>query len=174
MLFEIGNVSKVVVQPALAASWRVTNGSLPCGGEAQNDGSQTKKGSMTMKTTARRNIVRGACLSLLALPVLFFLAFAGGSARGDSDSAALVGPTFIRGDVNGDNGVDISDAIACIGFLFLGAADPPCLSAADVNDDEMVDISDVIVLLSTLFAGGGALPPPGPSPGPDPTPGLGC
>jgi hypothetical protein len=63
---------------------------------------------------------------------------------------------FRRGDLNADGALDISDAIAGLSQLFLGAEENPidCLRAADVNVDGTVDISDPIQLLNSLFLGG--------------------
>jgi PKD repeat protein len=79
-------------------------------------------------------------------------------------------PVFRRGDANADGKVDISDAIAILGYLFGGGDGPACLDAADANDDGKVDISDAIYLLAHLFLGGPAPPAPGPiACGGDPT-----
>jgi hypothetical protein len=61
---------------------------------------------------------------------------------------------FVRGDTNGDGAVDISDAVALLGYRFLGEAAPECLDAADGNDDENVDISDAVYVLQYLFSSG--------------------
>jgi hypothetical protein len=69
---------------------------------------------------------------------------------------------FHRGDVE-DNGVlNVSDAIALFGYLFLGTDSPKCKEAADTNNDGTVDISDGINLLSYVFLGTTSLAPPGP------------
>ena len=82
---------------------------------------------------------------------------------------------FLRGDTNSDGIVDISDAVATLGFLFQGSGGVPCLAAADINDDGAVDVSDPIVLLDYLFRGGNVIPSPYPACAPDPEPeGLGC
>jgi hypothetical protein len=84
---------------------------------------------------------------------------------------------FRRGDTNADSSIDVSDAIATLGFLFTGQAAPPCLDSADTNDDGALDISDAITLLSFLFVGGAPIPFPGPLDpcGDDPTAdALGC
>lgn len=76
---------------------------------------------------------------------------------------------FIRGDLNGDGVVDLADAIAGLGRLFVPGTDPgTCEAADDVNGDEVFDISDPIFLLSYRFTPG-ALPPNSPFPdcGPD-------
>jgi hypothetical protein len=77
---------------------------------------------------------------------------------------------FVRARANGDDRVDLSDAVSVLTYLFLGGKPPPCLDAADVNDDGTVDISDPVRLLAYLFSGGPAPPSPFPEPGEDPTP----
>jgi len=85
------------------------------------------------------------------------------------------GGEFLRGDLNMDSILDISDPIGVLEYVFRGSSSPPCLQAADANDDERVDLSDPIFVLSFLFRNGPALPPPSAAKGPDPTPGgLGC
>ncbi|MBI4605350.1 MAG: hypothetical protein HY721_25585 [Planctomycetes bacterium] len=97
---------------------------------------------------------------------------------GQRELAAASGGSFRRGDVNGDEAADISDAVWVFGYLFLGGATPACLDAADINDDGAVDLSDGVFLLNHLFQGGPAPPSPSPRdacPGRDPTPdGLVC
>ncbi len=105
-----------------------------------------------------------------------------GSPPGDPSvvcSLALLN-TFHRGDSNTDGKVDLSDAVAIFGFLFLGGPSPSCLEAANANNDPKLDISDGIYILSFLFSGGPAPPSPGPPPGacgedpPGPPASLGC
>jgi len=81
---------------------------------------------------------------------------------------------FIRGDVNADAVVDLSDAVSLLGCLFVGTVCPTCQDAADTNDDGSVDISDAIFPIDWLFLGEPGLPPPDTC-GTDPTPdGLDC
>jgi hypothetical protein len=88
----------------------------------------------------------------------------------------FISSRFIRGDSNVDGVLDISDAVAILGFLFLGSASLSCDDAADVNDDGALDLSDAVKLLGCLFLGDQL--PPGTTPGQmqqDPTPdNLGC
>jgi hypothetical protein len=77
--------------------------------------------------------------------------------------------SFIRGDTNG-GGVDISDALHTLSWLFTGGAPASCPKAADVNDDGKVDVSDPLALLRYLFLGGEEPRPPFRSAGEDPTP----
>lgn len=87
------------------------------------------------------------------------------------------GRIFVRGRVNGDRKIDLSDAVSLLGHLFRGEPEPSCMLAADTNDDNRVDLSDAIWLLNHLFLGGPEPPPPfdatGAGCGPDPTPGSG-
>jgi hypothetical protein len=68
--------------------------------------------------------------------------------------------SFRRGDVNGNQVINITDAMLIFFYAFLG--DPiTCLDAADVNDDGAIDISDPIYILLDLYEGGPSPPPPG-------------
>jgi len=62
-------------------------------------------------------------------------------------------PRFRRGDTNGDELVNIADAIYLLGHLFpLGPQNPiACLDAADANVDGAVNIADVVQTLNVLF-----------------------
>ncbi|MBI4605503.1 MAG: hypothetical protein HY721_26355 [Planctomycetes bacterium] len=81
---------------------------------------------------------------------------------------------FVRGDSNGDDAVDISDAKFTLSYLFLGGGGPRCADAADANDDGKIDVSDPVATLQFLFTGERKLLPPR-TPGLDPTPdGLRC
>jgi hypothetical protein len=76
---------------------------------------------------------------------------------------------FRRGDSNRDGEVNISDPISVLGWLFRGAAAPPCDDAMDANDDGRVDISDPVRVLRHLFMGESNLPQPFDGEGQDPT-----
>ena len=58
-----------------------------------------------------------------------------------------------RGDGNGDERVDLSDAVAILRHLFLGSA-LVCPAASEVNGDGDVDVSDALFVLNFLFQGG--------------------
>jgi hypothetical protein len=73
----------------------------------------------------------------------------------------VVGVRFRRGDVEG-RGIDLTDPVALLIFLFLGGAAPSCPAAADANGDGELNLSDPISLLTYLFQSG--LPPPAPFP----------
>ena len=56
----------------------------------------------------------------------------------------------LRGDVNGDGKVNISDVTALINLLLAGNTPP---STADCNQDGKVNISDVTALINYLLSG---------------------
>lgn len=76
---------------------------------------------------------------------------------------------FIRGDSNGDERVDITDAVFILLYLFQGGHIFPCYDAADADDTGAVNITDSIYLLDHLFKGGPAPPAPYPTLGIDRT-----
>ncbi len=60
---------------------------------------------------------------------------------------------FIRGDVNRDGNVDITDAINLLDTMFKGEESIKCYDAADANDNGIIDISDAIFILHVLYLG---------------------
>jgi hypothetical protein len=85
------------------------------------------------------------------------------------------GVPFVRGDTNHDGAVDITDAIAALGFLFLGHRKPACEDAADADDRGTIEITDAVHVLNFLFGGGPEPLPPHDEAGEDPTEdALGC
>ncbi len=62
------------------------------------------------------------------------------------------------GDANSDGGIDISDAVFLIQYIFAGGAAPAtCVipnGKGDANGDGAVDISDAVYLIQYIFAGG--------------------
>ena len=59
----------------------------------------------------------------------------------------------LRGDVNGDGSVNISEVTALIDFLLSGNASGINLSSADCDQDSSVNISDVTSLIDYLLGG---------------------
>jgi hypothetical protein len=78
------------------------------------------------------------------------------------------GVTFLRGDVNEDSVITVSDPVLALRFMF-GLKSIDCPDAADANDDGSANVADVITLLRYLFAAGRAPKQPFPTAGVDPT-----
>jgi len=82
---------------------------------------------------------------------------------------------FLRGDVNADQRVDLTDANFTLNYLFLRGEPPICRKAADTNDDGRLNVMDALALIDHLFRNAGALPTPAEACGLDPTlDGLDC
>ena len=60
-------------------------------------------------------------------------------------------PEFIRGDVNGDKLVNITDVTVLINYLLTDDATGLDLNAADCNQDETISIADVTRLINFLL-----------------------
>jgi hypothetical protein len=83
--------------------------------------------------------------------------------------------TFLRGDANYDEQVNLTDAVFLLGHLFIGGVSPACEDAADADDSGKIEITDAIWLLEHLFRAGQPPPQPYPAVGQDPTDdGLTC
>jgi hypothetical protein len=62
------------------------------------------------------------------------------------------GSAGLRGDVNGDGSVNISDVTALNDYLLSGNASGINLTGADANQDNSVSISDVTALIDYLLS----------------------
>jgi virginiamycin B lyase len=102
---------------------------------------------------------------------IFALLFLGASLSAQDPAPA----PFVRGDLNQDGSVDLSDPLKVLIFLFVEGVAPPCLAAGDADDDGEIEILDAVSLLAYLFRGGSAPPAPFPDCGIDATSdSLGC
>lgn len=79
----------------------------------------------------------------------------------DSDIAANYsaglagrGHCFVWGDADGSEGIDISDAVFLVAYIFGGGTAPTPISAGDANCSGEIDISDAIYLVSYIFVEG--------------------
>jgi hypothetical protein len=69
----------------------------------------------------------------------------------------LQAESFLRGDANNDQQIDLADVIYLLNYLFKAGPTPSPFLSGDANNDGQVDISDAIYLLNYLFKQG---PPP--------------
>jgi hypothetical protein len=60
------------------------------------------------------------------------------------------------GNFNGSGGIDISDVVYVIRYIFSGGVAPIDIHGGDVNCDNSCDISDIVYLLTYIFSGGPA------------------
>ncbi len=66
--------------------------------------------------------------------------------------------SVMHGDANGDEVIDLADAVHLLNYLFKGDDPPVPLEAGDANCDGVVELTDVVYLLNYLYKGGN--PPP--------------
>jgi hypothetical protein len=61
---------------------------------------------------------------------------------------------YIPGDANNSGGVNISDAVRIINYIFLGGPPPDPFCAGDCNGDCVINISDAVCLINYIFLDG--------------------
>lgn len=67
---------------------------------------------------------------------------------------------FVRGDVNTDTSLNLTDPVFLLDHLFAGGDEPECLDAADADDNGQLQLTDAVYLLLWLFGSGDAPPAP--------------
>lgn len=84
---------------------------------------------------------------------------------------ATVATPFVRGDSDASGGLEVTDAIRILSFLFIGTpAKIDCQDSADADDSGVLDLTDGVYLLQYSFLGGPRPPEPFEKCGEDPTP----
>lgn len=68
---------------------------------------------------------------------------------------------FMCGDANGDQTLNVGDAVYLVDYIFRGGPAPDPLEAGDPNVDLSVNVGDAVYLIGHIFKGG---PPPCPAP----------
>jgi len=62
--------------------------------------------------------------------------------------------SYLCGDANNDEAVNVSDAVYIINYIFTGGSPPTPLMAADANGSGGVNVSDAVYLINYIFTGG--------------------
>ena len=71
-----------------------------------------------------------------------------------ASSSVFSAATYVQGDANGDNTVNVGDAVAIISFAFRGGVAPNPLLAGDANCDLAVNVGDAVYIISYVFRDG--------------------
>jgi len=61
---------------------------------------------------------------------------------------------YVCGDSNGDQNVNVSDAVNIINYVFVGGEPPVPMEAGDCNCDGNCNISDAVAIINFVFIGG--------------------
>jgi len=64
------------------------------------------------------------------------------------------GPSFVCGDANGDDIVNLLDITAIISYLYIGGPAPDPLDAADADGNGVINLLDITWMISYLYMGG--------------------
>ena len=64
--------------------------------------------------------------------------------------------TYACGDANGDEAVNLADAVYLINYVFKGGSAPDPLCVGDANGDDAVNLADAVHLINYVFKGGPA------------------
>ncbi len=61
---------------------------------------------------------------------------------------------YICGDANADGGVNVSDAVHVINYVFIGGTPPNPMESGDCNCDGSCNVSDAVMIINYVFIGG--------------------
>jgi hypothetical protein len=67
--------------------------------------------------------------------------------------------SYIPGDANGDDEVDVADVVAIVNYILNKPGENFNEKAADVNDDDVIDVADVVAVVNIILKGGKANSP---------------
>jgi bacillopeptidase F len=67
---------------------------------------------------------------------------------------AALASVYVAGDANGDEVVDVADAVYLLNYLYKGGPAPDHMGAGDPNADCIIDVADVVYMLNYLYKGG--------------------
>ncbi|MFP6739653.1 MAG: dockerin type I domain-containing protein, partial [Planctomycetota bacterium] len=68
---------------------------------------------------------------------------------------------FLRGDVDDNGFVNLTDAVSLLLYLFQQGNEPSCTDSTDIDDNGFVNLTDGVSLLNHLFRAGPAPQAPG-------------
>jgi PKD repeat protein len=71
-----------------------------------------------------------------------------------SRTFAVYIPPYFVGDANGDDRVNVSDAVFIVNYVFIGGDAPSPIESGDANCDESVNVSDAVAIINYVFIGG--------------------
>jgi len=61
---------------------------------------------------------------------------------------------YFEGDANGDQQINVADAVYLINYVFKGGSAPDPLKAGDANCDNNTNVADAVFLINYIFKGG--------------------
>ncbi len=82
--------------------------------------------------------------------------FEWGALWGNPDLGMATVQTYVCGDANADESIDIADEVYLLNYLYKTGSAPDPLEAGDANNDGSVDVADAVYLLNYLYKEGPA------------------
>lgn len=172
-LLRAGEIAAVVVSASadgFLEAWIDfgRDGSWDQPGDLILDGFPVTAGETTFEVPIPPAAVDGVSFARFRLSSLGGLGPRGPAPDGEVEDHAVriqsdqVERSFRRGDTDGNGSLEITDAVALLGYLFLGGAEPRCPDASDADDNGAREITDAVVILGYLFLGGTEPAAPGP------------
>ncbi|MEC8895956.1 MAG: hypothetical protein VX675_06505 [Planctomycetota bacterium] len=92
---------------------------------------------------------------LTFIPTLIQIPGEGGGGPGPAEDL------FLRGDVDDNGFVNLTDAVSLLLYLFQQGNEPSCTDSTDIDDNGFVNLTDGVSLLNHLFRAGPAPQAPG-------------
>jgi hypothetical protein len=123
----------------------------------------------TLRLEIRREDLVGVFLSRQSLAALAEVVV-----EGKASESSTPGSLFVRGDVNCDGNLNITDAVVLLNHLFLGGPSLCCAAAGDADDSGRLNLTDPVRVLDYLFRFSMPLPAPFPECGQVPEQNLSC
>jgi len=114
-------------------------------------GSGTK--AVTYATTTSGCSISGTSLSRATAGTCSVVATnpANGIYNAVKSSATTVSFTGVKGDVNGDNKLNVGDVSVIINLVFEGGATPAQITAGDMNGDGKLNVIDAFLIIEEIF-----------------------
>jgi 1,4-alpha-glucan branching enzyme len=110
-------------------------------------------GRINASSGGLHGFAQSACITVPRMGVLVF----------SKEPVDLDRAGFVRGDCNGDEVLDLSDAVRGLFRLFSQPVTGDCAAACDANGDGQENVSDPVFCLNFLFRRGAAPPAPWPA-----------
>jgi hypothetical protein len=76
------------------------------------------------------------------------------SAWAEEELVLIIGHDYVCGDANGDETVNVADAVYLINYVFKGGPVPDPLESGDANCDGGINVGDAVYLIAYVFKGG--------------------
>jgi len=71
-----------------------------------------------------------------------------------ADTMSFDVTSYLCGDANGSDNIDIDDAVYLVNYIFAGGPEPDVYDAGDADCSGNIDIDDVVYIINYIFAGG--------------------